>query len=217
MAGAKGGRCAIKITKEQLERILLDKSFDPDSSNNNHIWVGNVKEKCPKLTKDLEKVIFDDENTTCDQDGFMGDAKLCGFHTLDNGLTFLGVLEGGDWEYPVFFIIYYDGKELRGYIPEDGNMYNKVFKTAFGSEGEYGPEIEQITPAMVNNIKEMFPNLDQDELDELDELVKRYNNGKKNQIFGCLDITEFCMGHAESIGFDWDKIEADIKNRIVVK
>ena len=82
------------------------------------------------ITKDLAKVSFDCENVEDAEDKF---TPLTGIHTLDNGLTFLGVSAGGDWEYPVFFIIYWDGSKLRGYIPEDGNPYNSVAKCAYGN------------------------------------------------------------------------------------
>lgn len=89
------------------------------------------------IKKDLSKVIFDFENTECSQGGgYCGCNDMVGFHTLPNGLAYLGVTAGGDWECPIYFILYYSGKEIRGYIPEDGNIYNKETKTAYGSEME---------------------------------------------------------------------------------
>ena len=97
----------------------------------------NLKILTPKVEKDLSKVIFDTENLECKKgEGYCNCGEITGLRTLDNGLTFLGITAGGDWENPLFFIIYFDGKDLRGYIPTDGNSWNKKTKTAYGSEGE---------------------------------------------------------------------------------
>ncbi len=37
---------------------------------------------------------------------------------------------------PIFFIIYWDGKALRGYIPLDGNPWNTTTKQAYGNNNE---------------------------------------------------------------------------------
>ena len=71
---------------------------------------------------------FDAENTEMDFDakGFEG------FNTIGD-LTFLGVMAGGDWESPVVFILYSHGGELRGYVPEGGNHYDRRHKRAWGN------------------------------------------------------------------------------------
>jgi hypothetical protein len=86
-----------------------------------------------QITKDISKVNFDFENFECSQEALRYKG-LAGFHTLSNGLTFLGCVAGGDWQYPVFFIVYYDGKKLRGYVPKNGNNWNYTTKTAFGED-----------------------------------------------------------------------------------
>lgn len=60
---------------------------------------------------------------------------------MDNGFTFLGCAAGGDWEYPVHFAIYYDGKSLRGYVPRYCNSYNLKTKQAFGYDLSPNEEI----------------------------------------------------------------------------
>jgi len=92
----------------------------------------------PTISKDLSKIKFDTENVyvSCEDDldhWKQKEGRINGFHTLSNGLTFLGVIAGGDWEAPIFFIIYWDGKKLRGYIPENGNVYSKKHKEAYGN------------------------------------------------------------------------------------
>ena len=98
-----------------------------------------------QIHKDLSKIIFDQENCDADEDERTQDGTiydLVGYHTLDNKLTFLGVVAGGDWESPLFYIIYWDGKKLRGYIPTEGNPWNKETKTAYGSEMERGEQYD---------------------------------------------------------------------------
>jgi hypothetical protein len=87
-----------------------------------------------KVTKDLHKVEFSTENfesTETSWDTFKG---LLGFRTLDNGLTYLGCAAGGDWETPLFFMIYWNGKALRGYIPLYGNPWNTENNEAYGND-----------------------------------------------------------------------------------
>ncbi len=87
------------------------------------------------MEKDLDKVSFDYENVECDsEDGDM--EYVMGFQTLDNGLTFLGIQAGGDWEHPIFFIVYSDGSQLRAYTPKEGNVWNTDTKQAFGNDEE---------------------------------------------------------------------------------
>ena len=50
-------------------------------------------------------------------------SDILGFHE-EKGFCWLGINAGGDWEYPVFFIVYYDGKEFRAYSPKVGNVFN---------------------------------------------------------------------------------------------
>ena len=98
-----------------------------------------------KIQKDIAKVQFDFENYNLgtadpnykseyarDYEGYCG--YPVGIEVLENGLPVLFVNAGGDWENPICFCIYFDGKELRGYVPSDGNVYNKKEKRAYGSE-----------------------------------------------------------------------------------
>jgi hypothetical protein len=90
------------------------------------------------LSDDLSKVKFDWENYECENTyGSFDDFwPLLGLHRwyVDGGyFNFLGCMAGGDWETPVFFIIYYDGEKLRGYIPKEGNPWNRTTKQAYGN------------------------------------------------------------------------------------
>jgi hypothetical protein len=140
-----------KLTTDELAGAIAyayanHEHFDGEESvadcNNNAIeflkenrLYGALKQLTPEIEKDLKKVQFDDENCEWEKgEGFCGCEKITGFQTLPNGLTYLGVTAGGDWETPLFYIVYWDGEKLRGYIPTAGNFWDTDTKTAYGSE-----------------------------------------------------------------------------------
>jgi hypothetical protein len=81
----------------------------------------NVYELFEHVQRDI-KVKFDLENL-----------NIIGYHN-DNGFVYLEAVGGGDWEQPVSFIIYWDGKKLRGYVPTKGNPWNSLTKEAYGND-----------------------------------------------------------------------------------
>lgn len=85
-----------------------------------------------KLEKDI-KVEFDTENYETTK-GYAGPQSLMGYNQEENGFTYLGVCSGGDWETPIFFCVYWDGKRIRGYVPTEGNPWNTDTKTAYGND-----------------------------------------------------------------------------------
>ncbi len=94
------------------------------------------------INKDLEKVEFSWENITLFDDT-TGFAKYpAGYYEMDKDFHVFFMNAGGDWEYPVCFLLYWSGKELRGYIPVDGNVYDKKNKIAYGNE-EWETEEEE--------------------------------------------------------------------------
>jgi hypothetical protein len=93
----------------------------------------DIRSLTTKIAKDLDKVGFDCENVLV-EDYRIPD--LCGLQTLDNGMTYLGAMCGGDWERPVYVIIYWNGVSLRGYIPKHGNTWNYDTKQALGNDTE---------------------------------------------------------------------------------
>lgn len=83
----------------------------------------------PQIAKDLSKVKYDEENVGCDgDDGYLPKSQV-----LPNGLAVIFFKCGGDWEWPVAFVAYWDGKQLRAYIPSNGNVYNRATKEAYGN------------------------------------------------------------------------------------
>ena len=86
------------------------------------------------LARDLSKVEFDGENQVFDTADRPDLETLIGYQSLPGGLTFLGVIAGGDSDLPVFFAVYWDGNALRAYIPKDGNLWNPKTKAPYGSD-----------------------------------------------------------------------------------
>lgn len=136
-------------TLEKKENVLLPtgtKLVDLDFCNNRELadcvdkmqdYDRSYKNLTSTIEKDLAKVEFDVENVSIvDEYGEGSLDGLLGLNTLPNGLAFLGFNAGGDWETPIFYIIYFDGSKLRGYIPTEGNPWNTKNKMAYGNDDE---------------------------------------------------------------------------------
>ena len=139
-------RYFVKISQDELkakiEKALQShEDFEADDEEDGGPGLHNMncslyllKYLTPQIEKDLKKCEFDTENVEIAGGDFYG-VKL-GLQTLSNGFTFLGIVSGGDWEKPIFWIIYFDGSKLRAYIPDNGNVWNKKMKSAFGNYSE---------------------------------------------------------------------------------
>lgn len=58
--------------------------------------------------------------------------EIKGIFQLDNGVSVIGLELGAVEHHPVYAVMYHDGRDFRGYIPDAGNVYNRDTKTAFG-------------------------------------------------------------------------------------
>jgi hypothetical protein len=126
----------------------FQRTGDPKQDVVNHAYAIPWKFLTKQLEMDISAVDFDFENCSADTVfATLDDLKVpLGFQTLDN-LTFLGINAGGDWEVPVFFIVYWDGMELRAYIPTEGNTWNLTAHSAFGNDEDQD----------VDELKRRFP------------------------------------------------------------
>lgn len=114
------------------------------------------------IQKDLSKVEFDYENYEFGYSDYhkrfdINKDRGIGYFDLGNDLHVLFCFAGGDWEYPVTFILYLSTDGFRAYVPKDGNTWNYKLKSAFGNnddEIEYD-EIQKIFnfESMVSEIK----------------------------------------------------------------
>jgi len=166
-----GRKFTVKLTEKELASKIADlvvKHEDYDPVDDPDCWgkpretfngddlafllsaqygVGSVLGYLPeRIRKDLSKVEFDTENVEwVEGEAYAGADGIVGIHTLPNGLTYLGFTAGGDWEMPIFAILYFDGKELRGYVPKNGNTWNVKTNKAFGNAEEEEEDLKQFT------------------------------------------------------------------------
>lgn len=100
------------------------------------------------LGKDI-KVSFDLENVSWGGPNDFGPDGLMGYRTLPGGPTILGLAAGGDWEHPVYFCVYWDGKRLRAYVPTGGNPWNRKTRAARGGEDYEDPDDYEFEPGKI--------------------------------------------------------------------
>jgi len=203
----KGGRKAPQVTQDFLKNKIweLHEKYEPGEYPQSayfkadHVNAYALTENA-KISDDLSKVKFDFENYEFTDDEAN---SLAGFHTLNNGFTFLGGFGGGDWEWPVFFIIYWDGKQLRGYIPVCGNTFNADLNAAFGSEEESDKYEDWVAKVEAK----LYPKPADDDSESLVEenLAKAY-----------CDYHGYNYKDESELDFHWKGIEADIKGRIEI-
>lgn len=114
-------------------KAKINDVFKRSDSTNMHDCIGHLLQEAGKDVK----VKFDLENIIDDEDDWRGEfGGILGYKQEDNGLTYLGLAAGGDWESPVYFMAYWDGKKIRVYIPTDGNPWNRTTKEAYGNDEE---------------------------------------------------------------------------------
>ncbi|MEK6832920.1 MAG: hypothetical protein AABY32_02640 [Nanoarchaeota archaeon] len=122
--------------------------------SDNYYYILNSFINDKNINKDLSKVVFDTENIEGNpNEAYAGANSICGIKTFSNGLTYLGATAGGDWEQPLFFIIYHDGNNFRAYIPKDGNTWNTDTNMAYGNSEEDEDDPDN---ADIKNINKRF-------------------------------------------------------------
>lgn len=123
--------------KSRLNKYI---NYDEDSDG----FPYNLPEKA---LSDISKIEFDFENWCIgnadplyeeypeEHQGYVG--YPCGYHILPSGIPILLVNAGGDWEFPICFALYFDGKGIRGYIPSEGNVFDRKSKMAYGNSEDW--------------------------------------------------------------------------------
>ena len=148
-------RYAAKISEQDLVDKILEaynnheeaKEYHDDPVTNHMDMDCYLKYLTPTVIKDLSKIEFDAENRCTGMCHFTAKTPdIMEAHTTSTGVTYYGCIFGGDWENPIYFIIYWDGKELRGYIPTDGQCYDEECKAAYGSGENEEPEDREHDP-----------------------------------------------------------------------
>lgn len=197
----KGGRNAVKMDSIELRTKLLARANElgyetwDEDFDLKYLILYLIGEDTT-IEEDLN-ISFHTENLTCSDKVIFGEYEtnhLVGFHTLHNGFTFLGMQAGGDSECPVFFIIYYDGKQLRAYIPSYGNTINLDFHSAFGSED--------------------YLDVDRHKLEKKYKCIGTYRNADEPWYSRYLRKYGLTM---QTVEIDWNAIKTDIERQIVIK
>ena len=132
-----------QVVADQAPRNIkeLERAFEA-AKRNFHGGILDAIGAQGKISKDLAKVVEDFPTENLHLDGIpLFDGGL-GFRELDNGFSFLGACCGNDWEFPVFVVIYFDGKDLRGYVPKRGNSWNWHKNTPFMHESDEDHEAD---------------------------------------------------------------------------
>jgi hypothetical protein len=131
------GRKAAKIDPADLIDVMIDnlRKVIPDAKDLDELGSEELL-GFGSVERDVVKVDFSTENLNGSEE-FGVWAGLLGPMQRGN-LSWYGFMVGGDWEQPLYLIIYLDqdGKTLRGYIPNDGNPWNKKTKRAYGNDEE---------------------------------------------------------------------------------
>jgi len=126
------GRFYTNISKEdflaKVKDLIMPLDEDGEESDDGFPW-----EMPSQLDKDLGKVNFDWENYTRFNDTSpYANYPWVGYKELIPGFHTFFMQAGGDWEFPVCFMLYWGEGQLRAYIPKDGNAWNKKEKCAYG-------------------------------------------------------------------------------------
>jgi len=153
----KGGRKAPVITMEEFKNVLnlkyikeCKKDYIPEhyevakliSSPAETLLEGVVGVLMDTVSKDYDKIAFDNENISISVSYVnMKGTELNGLQITSTGIPYVGYYCGGDGGSPLYLIIYWDGKKLRGYIPIAGNTVN-ADNTAFGCD--YGDDLSSV-------------------------------------------------------------------------
>jgi|GEM_PF-3619652 len=158
----EGGRRFQPISIEELKKKIPEDVLD-------------FSELSSALKKDLSKVEFESANLTIDATDHPEYSKILGYHTLSNGLTFLGAMASGDTSIPIYYIVYWDGEALRAFIPKNGNLWNPKTKAPFGDDPTEDIEfLRQHRPDLAGHSDEdMFRHLRFDEVQLLKEVEGR--------------------------------------------
>ena len=129
-----GGRQAPAISeKEYLDKLtdFVEQYKEDYDDTSGSVWVPALKIICRMymdkksqnwIKKDFKGIHFDWENYD-----IVGDVRTT------KGVPYQLFYAGGDWEIPVYFMVYYDGKRIRVYVPTVGNTWRQDLKQALGN------------------------------------------------------------------------------------
>lgn len=144
----KGSRTARRISVDDFKKELLTfiRKYNPsgkidvaafmasnDPLKEMETWIPIDED--PTVLNDLQRIEFEYDNGAMHrmQNSPHHPDEFMGLHVTETGIPFIGASACGDEEWvEVFFILYFDGVNMRGYVPYYTNTYNPTTDAAFG-------------------------------------------------------------------------------------
>ena len=152
-----------ELLKEHQKGYLRGQNVDWENADDDKIMENFLHEVVgfsnSLANKDVSKIDFDFENSEIDREGEKA---------LPDGTSIIWAYAGGDWEYPVYFVLYLDpDNHIRAYVPKDGNTYCHKCKSAWGTcecndekdsedhlnDDDYGPDYDAMYKDVCNRIQ----------------------------------------------------------------
>lgn len=140
----------ITLDELKLKMSKYIKSYDDPTYGDDEEFPWNLPSIA--IDNDLTKIEFDFENCCIGEDNENYEGYPCGYKVLPSGIPVLLVNAGGDWEFPICFALYFDGKGIRGYIPTKGNVFDKTNKCAYGNSAEESLQTVVNSDDIINDI-----------------------------------------------------------------
>lgn len=149
------------------------------------------------IARDLKNLSFETSNIECSLEN-----NIIGITTLETGLPIVGLTTCGDGSVPFFICLYFDGKNLRAYVPQYGNTFN------IDENSEFEP----------------YHEIDDDEFFEEypEEFVEDYREGDDYEIYVSLKNYVYLreqgvdISEDDELEPDYDAIIEDIENAIII-
>ena len=173
-----GNSLTITELKSNLDAKCLAEEVDEPAG-----LIDDATEKVNTIDVNFENCVGD---RPCIKEISGRESSLLGYHEI-NGFPFYGFNGGGDWEVPLYGIMYMkDGDDsIYYYIPLRGNIYNPTYMSAFGNndDDEEGEDAACDFDMIMDDIKIAFnlnapkiteetSNLIDDIKDAADELIE---------------------------------------------
>lgn len=153
----------------KMEKALKKYDYTVNSSRDNYGLTQTVMLSIymSSYAQDLAKNFFDDISPDAVGVNYDLENVYAYFKSVE-GLEFATVEMGGDWETPVYAIIYWSEKDqkVKGFFPkEKGNIYNVVENTAYGSDMEnyhYNQPSKEAYQALQQKYESMRDKIEED-------------------------------------------------------
>lgn len=130
-------RYAPKMPQDDLRRMIVEKAIVNDYVEDH----GAIDPIRPDVTRMLDSLLSNEVLNDVQKDWSKIDFStenmdVVAEKSTQDGVPYLEIRAGGDWETPLVCIVYFDGRRMRGYVPKAGNSYNHGRRSAFGNHDD---------------------------------------------------------------------------------